>query len=80
MRTEDGVMVDTFVIKDRTRRPTIAYYVVCIRSRVTGGLICCPEPIGVIKDLMLKWLPHAGDNELGPWGLRVHGAQSFLFD
>lgn len=79
-QAETGEMVDTFVIKDRTRRPTVGYYVVCTKSHLTNGLICHLEPIGGTKYAMKKLVPHVGDSELGPWGRRVHHAQAFLFD
>lgn len=80
MQAKTGDMVDTFVITDRSRHPTVGYYVVCTKSRVTNGLICHLEPIGWVKDAMRKWAPHSGDSELGAWGRRVHHAETFLFD
>lgn len=80
-RTKTGEYVKTFVIKDRTLEPdTVGYYVVCTKASVPGRLICHLEPIGRFLDSMRPLVGHTGDSELGPWALRTHGAQSFLFD
>lgn len=73
-------MLNTFVIKDRSRHSVVGYYVLCMTSCVSNGLICHLEPIGWYKDLARMCVPHHGDSNLGTWARRVHGAETFLFD